>query len=351
MAILVRPTFFEEGNFNRPDGENKQLIHHKYIYSLQHARGKFLKHVFYSTSFGKLTTSENGYNRYAPLWHGKYYFFVSSHNIPDYNRVLNRNNCIEIDITDQEEQEVILPWPMCYHSNGAENTAQYILEEIRNNSNSEKAKTIIRMNDLESRVAEWKKLPPLQQALNAIPKNMRNEARIMWADLVKPNGIWDHKPHIEKRQDLVSNSVKRPIRENGPIRDAVFHKYNDYDIFYDVWSNIHYGYVGKVCGFYDDELLDFAGLVQIVTDIMRLSSPRVHDTSVKGIRKYDDKPDQKTIALGIALFFETNGNPQELTARKILDGIDALGKNGLLENNCVKHSCFDDNDFTQYPQN
>ena len=46
------------------------------------------------------------------------------------------------------------------------------------------------------------------------------------------------------------------------------HKLGGFNYYHDIWSNIHYGYVGTAAGFTESELLDGAGLKQIVTDLL-----------------------------------------------------------------------------------
>jgi surface antigen len=61
----------------------------------------------------------------------------------------------------------------------------------------------------------------------------------IWGNIVRNNQPWDHKPKLEERLDLKrSNDYYFPIREGGP------HEY-----YYDIWSNIHYGYLGAAVGF------------------------------------------------------------------------------------------------------
>ena len=45
---------------------------------------------------------------------------------------------------------------------------------------------------------------------------------------------------------------------------SYWHKYKDYDYYYDVWSNIHYGYVGLSVGFDEKTLLGGADLAQVI---------------------------------------------------------------------------------------
>jgi len=64
-------------------------------------------------------------------------------------------------------------------------------------------------------------------------------ARTAWASLVRTGGKWDHKPILEKKLEL-----KTPPDYWFPIRDD-----NEHEWSYDIWSNIHYGFVGRSIGF------------------------------------------------------------------------------------------------------
>ena len=67
-------------------------------------------------------------------------------------------------------------------------------------------------------------------------------ANTAWFFRVKPDGPWDHKPLIAKFPGLGA--------ETGPGKGYRYHvPGTPYEIYYDVWSNIHFGYVGRVAHF------------------------------------------------------------------------------------------------------
>jgi hypothetical protein len=66
----------------------------------------------------------------------------------------------------------------------------------------------------------------------------RISALIAWAAKVRQNGDWDHKPKIAQR-----------FHPRVPGGQQHWHLYGKTLYFYDVWSNIHYGYVGRAAGF------------------------------------------------------------------------------------------------------
>lgn len=72
-------------------------------------------------------------------------------------------------------------------------------------------------------------------------------ALALWFIQVHQGGPWDHKPILSKMYESMGvpprpfGSLKRAF--HFPIRGDLFHEY-----YYDIWSNIHYGYVGTKCG-------------------------------------------------------------------------------------------------------
>nr|WP_310548541.1 polymorphic toxin type 44 domain-containing protein [Klebsiella pneumoniae] len=85
------------------------------------------------------------------------------------------------------------------------------------------------------------------------PKADLLAAMAIWYQTVKTGSIWDHKPKI---RDLFSSvAVARPLPRKGKSSKSYYHKFKQHDYFYDVWSNIHYGYVGRSVGFSEAILL------------------------------------------------------------------------------------------------
>lgn len=74
-------------------------------------------------------------------------------------------------------------------------------------------------------------------------------ALFKWRELVRSGAKWDHKKQL---RDLLS---LRPGDWHFPIAGDADHEY-----YYDIWSNIHYGYVGSAAGFSDIELQAGAAL-------------------------------------------------------------------------------------------
>lgn len=139
----------------------------------------------------------------------------------------------------------------------------------------------------------------------------------VWASKVGPRMDWDHKPKLRK------------------LFIGVYHKQGAYDYFYDIWSNIHYGYVGVIAGMSESELLDGAGAAQFLSDLAtkagELSKPeaqRVHPgphTTASpwySPRSWDDVADRVSIQIGIKL---AQQNPAGgVTAKMIMNEVVAV---------------------------
>ncbi|WP_410260671.1 polymorphic toxin type 44 domain-containing protein [Klebsiella pneumoniae] len=68
----------------------------------------------------------------------------------------------------------------------------------------------------------------------------------IWYQTVKTGSIWDHKPKI---RDFFIRCSSTTTSRKGKSSKSYYHKFKQHDYFYDVWSNIHYGYVGRSVGF------------------------------------------------------------------------------------------------------
>ncbi len=80
----------------------------------------------------------------------------------------------------------------------------------------------------------------------------RAKAMALWAGKVGPHMAWDHKPILEKRLGLDGQNDFYLKDPNGKRQ-----------VYYDIWSNIHYGYVGRAAGF-DRSDLDQGAQVPII---------------------------------------------------------------------------------------
>lgn len=237
------------------------------------------------------------------------------------------------------KQQITQP---CEHKfDGAIKVAEYIVEEIKRNVKSNQVNNMRYMNDYEGRLNEWKKLPLWQRMFTPIPKPMAIEAMAIWTMMVRQDGPWDHKPIIRKK--FSNFAVKnRPLsnKPNATLSQSHYHKYKKHDYFYDVWSNIHYGYVGIACGFGESILLDGAGLEQMGTNILSgKKAERTGKPQTGKLRDYDNIADRETILLGIKLF-KTFGmkNISKLTSSNILQGLESIPS---LDDARLVHLCLD----------
>lgn len=120
------------------------------------------------------------------------------------------------------------------HSTGNFTSAQsFIFDEMMRNQNSDDVKKI-------------------RELLASGSWLDRKKALALWAAKVAPNMEWDHKPILEKRLGLDSQNDYYFSDPSG-----------NRAVYYDIWSNIHYGYVGRAAGF-DRSDLDQGAQVPII---------------------------------------------------------------------------------------
>ena len=131
-------------------------------------------------------------------------------------------------------------------------------------------------------------------------------ALLIWAGKVGQNADWDHKPIISHR-----------FNQRNPTGNQHWHLYENTLYYYDVWSNIHYGYVGLASGFSEAVLLDGAGLEQIGSTLLRGKLP-TRDSSVRGLRAWDDIQDRAGIKIGMQLYAQ---NPANVNVNQLLNKV------------------------------
>jgi uncharacterized Zn-binding protein involved in type VI secretion len=218
----------------------------------------------------------------------------------------------------------------CNHPDQMEGLASYIAEEMNRNISHP---TVMKMKELNSfdALAEHtrhQKLPWYARLLqpNFQATELANMGAVMalWAERVGQNRPWDHKPKIQ-----------------GAI-GGIWHKQGGYDYFYDIWSNIHYGYVGMAGGLSESALLDGAGVEQIASDSIRKiqkweERPGPHRSAdIEGMRAWDDAPDRVSIMIGMNLYKEYPSGG--LTAKIIMDKVLAVPvaewAKGIQEHDC-----------------
>lgn len=201
----------------------------------------------------------------------------------------------------------------CSHTDGAIKVAEYILSEIKTNVRSQTAETIryfIDEETLKQRRAEWDKLP-LYLKFAPPPQPDLLAAMAVWYQTVKTGSTWDHKPIIRKK--FLNVAVARKT-ERGNTSISHYHKYKTHDYFLDVWSNIHYGYVGLSVGFSEDLLLKGSTWEQNMTP---------------GAIGDDTIDDVTSMKIGISLYHKFGRFAKNLSIKDIMNALESSASNKL----------------------
>jgi RHS repeat-associated protein len=174
----------------------------------------------------------------------------------------------------------------CYDLNQEDyswdNVTEYMHDELANNPSGWQADLIA-----------WNMSPDCQRPLILACGDTRGLA--LWGLMVMPGGLWDHKPSLRDKypiylDDLDSWYVDVPG--------------TDYRMRYDIWSNIHYGFVGADLGIDSDTLLSGA--------------------NVPGLAGTNEPADDAGIQLGIDM--RGTYAPDELSVDEFQEGvIDGIG--------------------------
>lgn len=215
--------------------------------------------------------------------------------------------------------------PYCQHADGAVKVAEYILNEIKTNVRSQTAETIRSLIDEETlklRRAEWHELP-FYAKLAPFPKPDLASAVLIWYQTVKTGSIWDHKPTIRKKFKTVAVARQLPSKQ---MSESYYHKYKQYDFYLDVWSNIHYGYVGLSVGFSESLLLKGSNLEQNMTP---------------GAMGDDTIDDVTSMKIGFELYRRFGKYAEKLTFQHILDALVNTSVKGFSESR-TDHWCWNE---------
>ncbi|WDG76986.1 polymorphic toxin type 44 domain-containing protein [Pseudomonas chlororaphis] len=207
---------------------------------------------------------------------------------------------------------------VCNDPDRMEELAAYIAGEMNTNINSPSVRQMKDLNsfDLAEEARKYAALPFYMRLgqhpdFHSLALGKKAKAFAIWTERVGQNRPWDHKPKLLKLFD-------------GEVR----HKQGGYDYYYDIWSNIHYGYVGLAGGFSESVLLDGAGAEQIVSDSLRKiqkwnerRGPQ-RSAGIDGLRAWDDVPDRISINIGMKLYSQhPNGG---ITTKMIMDEVLAI---------------------------
>ncbi|MBC7228647.1 MAG: hypothetical protein H5T61_15680 [Thermoflexales bacterium] len=110
-------------------------------------------------------------------------------------------------------------------------------------------------------------------------------------------GNWDHKPILTGKGSPVPEIInERPGKPWGysTVGSRLY--------YFDIWSNIHYGYVGRASGFSQPELTGGAGIEQIGSDFVSGVTPHRSPDADNWLASWDDPSDNAAIQIGIRLW-------------------------------------------------
>lgn len=176
--------------------------------------------------------------------------------------------------------------------------ARYMAGEMNNNAAGADCKRMAELNAVSSQrcIADYFQTPWWRRFVAISPQQCIEmeltsgvAALMLWTSKVMQNAEWDHKPKLRRMFASPSTGT------------SVWHAYGSTQYFYDIWSNIHYGYVGAAAGFSEAVLLDGAGLEQIGSDLVRRQWPKSAGVA-SGLRRFDDMSDREAISLGVEMF-------------------------------------------------
>lgn len=218
----------------------------------------------------------------------------------------------------------------CDHPDEMEPVASYIAGEMNRNITHRSVLKMKKLTSLDG-TEEHEKFQKLPWYVRLTPPDFKAmelgniaAAMALWAERVGQNRPWDHKAIIAQQFG------------------GVWHKQGEVDYFYDIWSNIHYGYVGRAGGLSESVLLDGAGLEQIASDSIRKvqkwakrKGPH-RSADIEGLRAWDDIGDRVAISIGIKLHkLHPNGG---ITAKILMAEVLALPRSSW-GGAIVDHAC------------
>ena len=217
------------------------------------------------------------------------------------------------------DNESVICSQHCY--DGAIDVAKYIVEEIKKNIKSKEALEIYDYLHYEKYIEKYYNSngftpPPDPIAIKSI-------GLVKWLDMVHTGHPWDHKWQIKTKFNYCA--VERPLQSSKPSK-SFYHKYKQHDYFYDIWSNIHYGFLGRFCGISEELLHLGSGVQQLFSNLKKLKFSG------------DDLEDKITMQLGMDLYFKYKSNLNEFNYQVILDELEKLSTVG---NARLLHYCFD----------
>jgi hypothetical protein len=124
---------------------------------------------------------------------------------------------------------------------------------------------------------------------------------LAFRNMVKGGAAWDYKKAIRDEYGKWSADPKRGV---------VY--------YFDIWGNIHFGYIGTAIGFTETRLLDGAGIAHAIENKSQPLSKIIAAVINGGGRKFDDPLDQVAIRVGIGLW---KRHGAAVTAKQILAAV------------------------------
>ncbi|MNF45709.1 hypothetical protein D3C84_268510 [compost metagenome] len=229
---------------------------------------------------------------------------------------------------------------VCTHPDMMEQLASYIADEMNRNILDPAVLEMKKLIDYDAGIEakQFAELPLLARMGGALDFNnialaKKAAAFAIWTGKVGQGMDWDHKEKI-------------PTIFGG----GVWHKQGKYDYFYDIWSNIHYGYVGRVGGFSESLLLDGAGLEQIgsatyrkleeIADNLPKDEQKkrwpYRSADIDGLRAWDDIQDRLSISIGVKLYNKhpNGGITAEMVMNEVLSIPPEQWGDGIREHKC-----------------
>jgi uncharacterized Zn-binding protein involved in type VI secretion len=250
------------------------------------------------------------------------------------------NALVDPNATSQKQEAEKPDSVVCNHPDQMEELASYIAGEMNRNIHDPAVLEMKKLIDYDPNVAakQFAELPFLARMAGPpnygnIAKAQKLAAATIWTKKVGQNQEWDHKPKLK-----------------ALFNGTFWHKQGKYMYFYDIWSNIHYGYVGIIGGLSESVLLDGAGAEQIASDTLRkgeewikkphkdwkLPGPHPTASTWTELRSWDDVADRVSISIGVKLANQyPNGG---ITAKMIMDEVLAVAPENWGEG-IDDHSC------------
>lgn len=199
----------------------------------------------------------------------------------------------------------------------------YMVAEMNTNAHGPFVKGLAELNRFppDDCIEDLGKLPSVVRELVAVlglggllaecvGKHLTNRklAMFLWAGKVKDKADWDHKPIIKRRfRSSLLNSDKK-------------HLYGGHIFGHDIWSNIHYGYVGIAAGFPEQVLILGAAVAHTWDELGDAKSReewwdiflgKLGDNPMI----WDDPKDRAAIEVGIRLY---RYRPERVTVRDLM---------------------------------